>query len=78
MFRGHLSAQSIARSRVKGDNADLEPIDNWLITQGMVRMSPPPPLAPCPFILTCPPSLPPSTHLPHRHPHNDKLPPFPQ
>lgn len=25
---------------VKGDNAELEPIDSWLITQGMVRTSP--------------------------------------
>lgn len=32
----------LIQPNVKGPNAELEPIDSWLITQGMVRISPEP------------------------------------
>lgn len=40
---------------VKGDNAELEPIDSWLITQGMVRTSP---------VALSPPQCPPASIRP--------------
>ena len=73
----------LIQSRVKDGNAELEPIDSWLIAQGMVRMSPAstslsPPPQPPPNPPLCPRCLSPHHHTPtHRKLLHSTVPKFP-